>query len=301
MKNSAESVFDKLPARVQKLLQEHWVKYHYTKFIFVAGEYSIIDYIKQIQEILRGDWPPQKIMAEQIENLQKAEENKQKLIKKLKLEPKWKQIFEVFGDFMMTKIYRRYAQLFALHRMDKVLKEIAKRKFLTLKQVKFMLKREVEQLLLNNVCDPTTLLARANGCVYYVEKGFEEVYVGEEAEALVAKTVKEIDDSVNQLKGEVGCPGYAKGRVKIIIRAEDMHKMDKGDILVSIATDPDIVPAMKKAAAIVTEQGGVTSHAAIVSRELGIPCVIGTKVATKVFKDGDLIEVNANSGVIKKI
>ena len=78
-----------------------------------------------------------------------------------------------------------------------------------------------------------------------------------------------------------------------------MNKMNKGDILVSIATDPDIVPAMKKAAAIVTEQGGVTSHAAIVSRELRIPCVIGTKIATKVLKDNDLVEVDATKGIIK--
>lgn len=77
--------------------------------------------------------------------------------------------------------------------------------------------------------------------------------------------------------------------------------MKLGDILVSIATDPDIVPAMKKAAAIVTEQGGVTSHAAIVSRELNIPCVIGTKIATRVLKDGDRVEVDANKGIVKKI
>jgi pyruvate,water dikinase len=80
-----------------------------------------------------------------------------------------------------------------------------------------------------------------------------------------------------------------------------MSKMKQGDILVSIATNPDIVPAMKKAGAIVTEQGGITSHAAIVSRELGTPCVIGTKIATKVFKDGDIVEVDANKGTVKLI
>lgn len=80
-----------------------------------------------------------------------------------------------------------------------------------------------------------------------------------------------------------------------------MKKFQKGDILVSVATDPDIVPAMKKAAAIVTEQGGITSHAAIVSRELGIPCIIGTKIATRVLKDGDMVEVDANKGTVKKI
>ena len=60
-----------------------------------------------------------------------------------------------------------------------------------------------------------------------------------------------------------------------------------------------MMPALIKAAAIVTDEGGVTSHAAIVSRELGIPCVVGTKIATKVLKDGDLVEVDANNGIVK--
>ena len=80
-----------------------------------------------------------------------------------------------------------------------------------------------------------------------------------------------------------------------------MNKMQQGDILVSIATTPAIVPAMKKAAAIVTDEGGLTCHAAIVSRELGVPCVIGTKIGTKIFKDGDMIEVDADEGTVKKV
>jgi pyruvate,water dikinase len=66
-------------------------------------------------------------------------------------------------------------------------------------------------------------------------------------------------------------------------------------------TVPDLVSAMKRAAAIVTDEGGVTCHAAIISRELKKPCIIGTKVATKVFKDGDLVEVDANKGIVRII
>ncbi|MBI2444158.1 MAG: hypothetical protein HYV42_02885 [Candidatus Magasanikbacteria bacterium] len=298
---STPLVYEDLPRRLQTMIQQHWEKYHYTKFIFVEGEYTINDYLRQLQDILRGETAPRAIIEGQIEALQAAEEKKRILLAQLPVAPEWQEIFAVFGDFMVTKIYRRYAQLFALHRMDKVLKEIARRKQLSLKQVKFMLKSEVERLLLKNSCDPELLRERAKQCVYYVEKDGEAVYVGPAAEALIAKTVRTIDASISELKGEVGCTGYAQGRVKIVIRAEEMAKMNDGDILVSIATDPDIVPAMKKAAAIVTEQGGVTSHAAIVSRELGIPCVIGTKIATKIFKDGDLVEVDANRGVVRKI
>ena len=80
-----------------------------------------------------------------------------------------------------------------------------------------------------------------------------------------------------------------------------MHKMKDGDILVSISTQPDLLPAMKKAAAFITDQGGVTSHAAIVAREMKTPCVIATKIATKVLKDGDIVEVDADKGIVRKI
>ena len=80
-----------------------------------------------------------------------------------------------------------------------------------------------------------------------------------------------------------------------------MEKFKRGDILVSPATNPNILPVMKIAAAIITDEGGITCHAAIVSREFKIPCVVGTKIATKVLKDGDLVEVDAEKGVVRKL
>jgi len=80
-----------------------------------------------------------------------------------------------------------------------------------------------------------------------------------------------------------------------------MGKMNKGDIMVSHTTFPALVPAIKKAAALITDDGGITCHAAIVAREMKIPCVIGTKIATKVLKDGDKVEVDASKGIIKKV
>lgn len=80
-----------------------------------------------------------------------------------------------------------------------------------------------------------------------------------------------------------------------------MEKMDDGNILISQATSPDLISAMKKAAAIVTNTGGLICHAAITSRELKIPCIVGTGNATLIFKDGDLVEVDAQKGTIKKI
>lgn len=100
------------------------------------------------------------------------------------------------------------------------------------------------------------------------------------------------------LVGSSASPGIGVGPVKIIKTAKEIDKVQKGDVLVSIMTSPDFVPAMKKAVAIVTDQGGQTSHAAIVSRELGIPCVVGTKMATSTLKDGQLITVDGSLGQV---
>jgi pyruvate,water dikinase len=111
----------------------------------------------------------------------------------------------------------------------------------------------------------------------------------------------EIVQKETEFRGTTAFPGFARGIVKIINASNDIAKMNKGDILVSHATEPRLVPAMEKAAAIVTDMGGLTCHAAIVSREMRIPCVVGTKVATKVLKDGDLVEVNATEGAVRKL
>ncbi|MFH1705357.1 MAG: phosphoenolpyruvate synthase [Patescibacteria group bacterium] len=100
------------------------------------------------------------------------------------------------------------------------------------------------------------------------------------------------------LKGDSASPGIGQGRVVIIQKAEQINRIKKGDCLIAKMTSPDYVPAMKKASAIVTELGGQTSHAAIVSRELGVPCVVGVDGVLKVLKNNDHIVVNGDRGEI---
>ena len=100
------------------------------------------------------------------------------------------------------------------------------------------------------------------------------------------------------VKGLGASPGSASGTVRIVHGLEDMPKVQQGDIMVTVMTTPDLVPAMNRAAAIITEQGGMTCHAAIVTREMGIPCIVGTGTATKVLKDGEMITVDASSGLV---
>jgi len=107
------------------------------------------------------------------------------------------------------------------------------------------------------------------------------------------------DKSILEFKGFSAFKGKVKGRVRILIRKKDMNSLKDGEILVSPMTTPDFLPAMKRASAIVTDEGGIVCHAAIVARELKKPCVIGTKIATQVLRDGDLVEVDANEGIVR--
>src|SRR3989338_2843523 len=105
----------------------------------------------------------------------------------------------------------------------------------------------------------------------------------------------------DEVQGQSAFSGKVQGRVQLVLTAEDVKDVKKGDILVAVMTFPHFIAAMEKAAAFVTDEGGILCHAAIVSREMRKPCVIATKHATTVFKDGDVVEVNAEKGIVKKI
>jgi len=112
------------------------------------------------------------------------------------------------------------------------------------------------------------------------------------------KEVTSVENRKVLVKGLAASPGIASGIARVILDLKEAGNFKKGDILVTRMTDPDWVPIMKIASAIVTDEGGITSHAAIVSRELGIPAIVGTKEATKVIKDGQEITVDATRGIV---
>lgn len=130
-----------------------------------------------------------------------------------------------------------------------------------------------------------------------VADGAVRCVVGEDM-LKIQECLKEDVQDVSSLTGTVASQGKISGPVKIIRGPEDFAKFVAGDIVVANMTTPDMMPILRKAGAFVTEEGGITCHAAIVSRELKKPCIIGTKIATKVLKDGMLVEVDADKGVV---
>lgn len=111
--------------------------------------------------------------------------------------------------------------------------------------------------------------------------------------------IEKIQRNKNGLTGQSAYKGRVSGKVRIVKRMDQANQVVSGEIIVSPMTTPDFMPAMKKAAAFVTDEGGITCHAAIIAREMKKPCLIGTKIATKILKDGDLVEVDAIAGIVK--
>ena len=165
-----------------------------------------------------------------------------------------------------------------------------------------LLQRElIDYLKSGNLPSKELLEKRFNlSAMLFMEGEFYELY-GEDVLQLEEGIVHQSGLTAGKVSGTTAFPGKVNGTCRIILDPFNFKEFNKGDILVTGMTRPDFVPLMEKAAAIVTDAGGMLCHAAIISREMKKPCIVGTETATKSFKDGDLLEVNATEGVVKKI
>lgn len=251
-------------------------------------------------------------------NLERIKENQENLIRQQKELGKNIKFSEI------TKNLIRAARELGFYRLDYtriswtsvwyygtfILKEIAKRLDLSLKQVENCLLHELEDLLLGLI-DPKEIQSeldkREEFFFYKLENRKPEIHSGMKGKKIRNKIIGIVDyESINELKGYIANKGRVEGIARVISNEDanlkrDIASFKEGEILIAQNTWPQFLPAMYKAKAIVTNEGGIASHAAIVSRELGKPCIVATKHGTKVFKTGDKVLVDANKGIIKRI
>jgi len=142
------------------------------------------------------------------------------------------------------------------------------------------------------------LEARSEEYLNCIIEGKTMFFTKEEAKKNFSKYVSEILDDYEK---KCIVPGKVKGHAKIVVKNNDFSKVEEGDIIIAHMTTPEYVPIMEKASAFLTDEGGILCHAAIIARELKKPCIVGMKNATDKFKDGDLVEVDANKGIVRKI
>lgn len=287
-------------------LSKHTAKHSWVYYVYAGPAFTEKHFLDFIKDYLNKNINPSKKLEEL--NSKRLETNKLRelYIKELQPDSFNEMIIRLTGKMVWAKPRRKDYQSRSYYHFEKLLREIARRLSISLSQARSAPVELIEEGLKIGKIDIAILnsIYKCHICLP-TDSGGVKVLFGKEALDFHKQNVKPEDEQdltgIKELKGTVAQPGMAKGLVKIINTPEDLDKMNEGDILVSEATTPSVVPAMKKAGAIVTNEGGLTCHAAIVSRELGIPCVIGTKIATKVLKDGDMVGVDAERGVVKII
>lgn len=171
------------------------------------------------------------------------------------------------------------------------------------KTLSWLTPNELTALLKYKTLPPKIILqARKQFCILYFNKT-HHLLTKNEAKLFIKKlNLPKIEKtSLIKLTGTVAYPGIVTGQVKIIKKYTDKIILHKGDIMVTPMTTPDLLPLISKISAIVTDEGGLTCHAAIIAREFKKPCIIGTKLATQILKNGQKIKVNANNGTIDLI
>jgi phosphohistidine swiveling domain-containing protein len=292
-----------LLGKSKETLKQYQNRYYWTKNnYFIAQNLSI----KHFQDEIKAWKKSNKDLNEELRRIEQTpvlnKKLKLELFKEYKFSRLLKTLLKVSEDFTYWQDERKRATYHNIDIGTKVLTEIGRRVGYSLLELKNANGYEIETIIKKGSPTRKELRYRNKQNVFiWIERGFYPA-TGDEMNKIknIVLGKKKMSD-VQDFRGLSASTGKAIGRVKIVRSATEIRKVKQGDILVAVMTRPDYVMAMKKAAAIVTNEGGITSHAAIVSRELGIPCIIGTKIATEVLKDGDLVEVNANHGWVRKL
>ncbi|HTX86552.1 MAG TPA: PEP-utilizing enzyme [Candidatus Nanoarchaeia archaeon] len=221
-----------------------------------------------------------------------------------KIPEKFKTIIKVINESIIFKDDKKKLLLLAVDLMEPWLKDVCRNNSWKYNELRWLGFDEVLALIKNK---KSPYLALAKKC----ERNKKRIgmmtragYDDSMGKVFLSKILRqeEATQKVKEIKGSTASDGFIRGRVKVILDArKDSVKFKKGEILVTSMTRPEYLPLMARASAFITDEGGIACHAAIIAREMKKPCIIGTKIATKVLKDGDQVEVNANHGWVRII
>ncbi|MEK6889554.1 MAG: PEP-utilizing enzyme [Nanoarchaeota archaeon] len=288
--------------RLKEKKIEDEIKIIHDKFAWsVIGYYNekprtVQDYSNELELLVNSK--PEIILREIEDKNQRELAQRASILKSLNKEEKI--IANISADATYLKDYYKSSISHMSYAMEPIFIEISKRTKTNIDLVKDLFPEECASLINENNM-PKNINGRIKNhiCLASLDKYY--ILTDKEAQEFEEKFIKIEGLDKKEFKGRVACKGFVTGKAKVILGTDDFHKFNKGDILVAANTSPDFVPIMKKASAIIAEDGGITSHTSVVSREMGVPCIVGINNATKIFKDNELIEVDANKGVVKKL
>ncbi|MFH1750868.1 MAG: PEP-utilizing enzyme [Candidatus Micrarchaeota archaeon] len=212
-------------------------------------------------------------------------------------------LLEFYSEMIHLRDYRDMLRQKVNFHARRLYLEIGRRAHLGIEETNLLTNDEIVKFLENGKA-PTIKVIRNRRKEWLIIQDGEEVKIfgGTEA-ARIARL--ELGNSNRQgtgcLMGRAGSKGAATGPARIVNTNKDLMKIRRGDVMVTSMTRQDFVPYLRRCAALVTDEGGITSHAAITCRELKIPCIVGTEIATVTFHDGELLEVDSKKGQVRII
>lgn len=288
----------KIEGQLSQRLEVHAKKYQW------LGVYSLLDkpwtkkdFLNQIKDIKN----PREYLLEQKKSLDKRRKLFKNTLEKLSNYPKLQRIARVLNEYAWLRTERVDVWREVLFLCQPFYRELEQRMGLEKNQGPHLTYSEIIDFLKQDKI-PKATKVQAGELLILKNNNYKIIRDKSEIKRILKKELGTADYSKTKIiNGVVAYRGKVRGEARIIMTPEDCNTMKKGEILISNMTHPDYVLGFKKAKAVVTDEGGISCHAAIVSREMRLPCVIGTKIATKVLKDGDLVEVDANKGIVRKL
>ncbi|MFA4827384.1 MAG: PEP-utilizing enzyme [Candidatus Shapirobacteria bacterium] len=289
-----------------KLLNQHTQKYCWLSMWSIHAKPLTKTYFEtEIKNILDKLNNPQSEIDRMAAGDKEAKELLNKTFEKIKASPTLKKLVNYLQEYIYLRTFRKNSICQAHYYHLPLLFELAKRLKLSLDKIKllsyeemiFGIEGKIELIGLKKLVKD-----RQKGWAICMWQGKSRIITGVKniIETMERLNIIAASSSMQRVvRGNVASRGMTAGKVKVIRKLSEINKIEKGDILVTRMTTPDYVVAMRKAAAIITDEGGITCHAAIVSREFGIPCIVGTRNATQILNDNDWVEVDAVEGIVK--
>ena len=284
----------KLPISVRREINAYLDKCKYLEY-HGYGMKRVLNFEDILLKIINEDY---KIFCSNENELEK----KKQFMEENNIPDNMQRLFNLYPRLAITKLYRKYYQIRNFYFLDMIISEIAFRMQEREEFVRCMLPEEILEYLENGSLRKEEIKSRINECVYACCNGKEFIVTDKKEIDLIRSKLedkwKNESLSVNELSGYPVSKGVKVGKSVIVNRRQDMVKFQNGDIIISDSADPDIFDIIRRAGAVLTVQGGATSHVALYCREQGIPAIVGIKGLMRI-QDGTNLEVNAYNGEVK--
>ena len=293
--------------QVEKAAEKLSAKFGWIPFGYDGPEYwNKEHFVKKIKKELHSDLKKIDNKINEIKNKDREQKSIwRRLIKKHGINKRDVGLVNTINDLAIWTDKRKAFHYPLHYRYANIIKEISKRTGWSYELLKSLLVEELIELSDKNKANKLKKIAQERyrgNFVIEVKNSFPKKLSPKKAKKLLGELEAQTNFTV--IKGMVASKGSGniyKGTVKVLASAREIGKVKKGDFIVATMTTPDYIIGMQKASGFITDEGGVTCHAAIVGREMGKPAIIGTRVATQILKDGDKIEIDTKTGTVKKI